>query len=216
MRLSFRSGFKPMKIVTGILCRSGRAKIFRVRGVGVKSAIRGRLFYYSRCKRCGYDESITANTIFHGVKMPLLKAFHMLFRITAKKKGMSTIELGTEVDVQLSIDYTKEARYHFELAKELQALRKRGVLIIGSGNMVHNLRMVNWQKLNEPGFAYDWVTEINETFKTLILQNNAPALIHYAQLETAAKLAIPTPEHYISLIYTMGLRNEKEGSHAIQ
>lgn len=82
--------------------------------------------------------------------------------------------------------------------------------------MVHNLRMVNWQKLNEPGFAYDWVTEINETFKTLILQNNAPALIHYAQLETAAKLAIPTPEHYISLIYTMGLRNEKEGSHAIQ
>ncbi|RTL47639.1 MAG: 4,5-DOPA dioxygenase extradiol [Sphingobacteriales bacterium] len=114
--------------------------------------------------------------------------------------------------LQLSIDYTKDARYHFELAKELQALRKRGVLMIGSGNMVHNLRMVNWQKLNEPGFAYDWATEINETFKTLILQNNASVLIHYEQLGTAARLAIPTPEHYIPLMYTMGLRNDNDAT----
>jgi hypothetical protein len=54
-----------------------------------------------RCKQCGYDESVTANTIFHGMKMPVLKAFHMIFRLTAKKKGMSTVELGTEVGVEL-------------------------------------------------------------------------------------------------------------------
>ena len=64
--------------------------------------------------------------------------------------------------------------------------------------------------MNEPGFAYDWATEINETFKTLIVQNNAPALIRYEQLGTAAQLAIPTPEHYIPLMYTMGLRNKKD------
>jgi len=61
---------------------------------------KGRTGYSRRCKRCGYEESVTANTIFHGMKMPLLKAFHMIFRLTAKKKGMSTIELGAEVGVQ--------------------------------------------------------------------------------------------------------------------
>ena len=61
---------------------------------------KGRTYYYCRCKRCGYDESVTANTIFHGMKMPVLKAFHMVFRLTAKKKGMSTVELGNEVGVE--------------------------------------------------------------------------------------------------------------------
>jgi transposase-like protein len=61
---------------------------------------KGRTQYHKRCKKCGYDESVTANTVFHAIKMPLLKAFHMVFRLTAKKKGMSTVELGTEVGVQ--------------------------------------------------------------------------------------------------------------------
>lgn len=61
---------------------------------------KGRTSRHRRCKRCGYDESVTANTVFHGIKMPILKAFHMIFRLTAKKKGMSTIELGCEVGVQ--------------------------------------------------------------------------------------------------------------------
>jgi transposase-like protein len=61
---------------------------------------KGRTYYYRRCKQCGYDESVTANTIFHGMKMPVLKAFHMVFRLTAKKKGMSTVELGNEVGVE--------------------------------------------------------------------------------------------------------------------
>jgi transposase-like protein len=67
---------------------------------GCKQSHKGRTYYYRRCKQCGYDESVTANTVFHGVKMPMLKAFHMVFRITSKKKGMSTVELSTEVGVQ--------------------------------------------------------------------------------------------------------------------
>jgi transposase-like protein len=61
---------------------------------------KGRTCNYRRCKNCGYDESVTANTIFHGLRMPILKAFHMIFRLSAKKKGMSTVELGNEVGVQ--------------------------------------------------------------------------------------------------------------------
>ncbi|HEY8660850.1 MAG TPA: IS1595 family transposase [Hanamia sp.] len=67
---------------------------------GCKESYKGRTYFYRRCRKCEYDESVTANTVFHGIKMPLLKAFHMVFRLTAKKKGMSTIELGTEVGVQ--------------------------------------------------------------------------------------------------------------------
>ena len=67
---------------------------------GGKESYRGRTYYHRRCKACGYGESVTANTVFHGMKMPMLKAFHMIFRLTAKKKGMSTTELGAEVGVQ--------------------------------------------------------------------------------------------------------------------
>ena len=67
---------------------------------GCTKSYKGRTYYYRRCKQCGYDESVTANTVFHGIKMPILKAFHMAFRLTAKKKGMSTVELGAEVGVQ--------------------------------------------------------------------------------------------------------------------
>ena len=67
---------------------------------GCRESYKGRTYYYSRCRSCGYDESVTANTVFHGIKMPILKAFYMVFRLTAKKKGMSTVELGAEVGVQ--------------------------------------------------------------------------------------------------------------------
>ena len=112
--------------------------------------------------------------------------------------------------LQLSIDYTKAPSYHYALAKELYQLRKKGVLIIGSGNIVHNLRMVAWDKLAIPGFGFDWALEMNDTFKNLILQNQHTSLINYEQLGTAAKLAIPTPEHYLPLIYTLGLKTEKD------
>jgi 4,5-DOPA dioxygenase extradiol len=68
----------------------------------------------------------------------------------------------------ISIDYTKGAQYHYDLAKELYSLRKKGVLIIGSGNMVHNLGMVSWEKINTSGYGYDWALQMNDTFKRLI------------------------------------------------
>jgi 4,5-DOPA dioxygenase extradiol len=110
--------------------------------------------------------------------------------------------------LQLSIDYTKDARYHYELAKELYNLRRKGVLILGSGNMVHNLRMMSWEMIN--GGGYDWALEINEKFKSLILNNLHQPLMDYQTLGKEAMLAIPTPEHYLPLMYTLGLKNDRE------
>jgi 4,5-DOPA dioxygenase extradiol len=112
--------------------------------------------------------------------------------------------------LQLSIDYTKPASYHYELAKELSALRKRGVLIIGSGNMVHNLRMLAWDKLEEPGFGFDWALHMNETFKQLINEGNHESLVQYEKLGKEALLSIPTPEHYLPLIYSLGLSTKRD------
>ncbi len=112
--------------------------------------------------------------------------------------------------LQLSIDYSKPPSFHYELAKELFALRKKGVLIIGSGNMVHNLRMVAWDKLNGPAYGYDWALQMNQTFKDLILHRDHQPLIHYDQLGREAMLAIPTPEHYLPLLYTLGLQDKND------
>ena len=112
--------------------------------------------------------------------------------------------------LQLSIDYTKHPKFHYELAKEIYLLRKKGVLIMGSGNMVHNLRMVAWDKLNEPEYGYDWAIHMNQQFKDFILNEEHEKLIHYDQLGKEAQLAIPTPEHYLPLIYTLGLKCKNE------
>ena len=112
--------------------------------------------------------------------------------------------------LQLSIDYTKGPQYHYDLAKELYALRKKGVLIIGSGNMVHNLRMVAWNRLNDPGYAYDWAIKMNDTFKELIRSGDHQPLINYSSLGKEAMLAIPTPEHYLPLMYTLGIKGSKD------
>ncbi len=109
--------------------------------------------------------------------------------------------------LQLSIDYAKPAAFHYELAKELAALRHKGVLIIGSGNMVHNLRMLNWQ---EPNSGFDWALEMNENFKSLIEKGDYNSLLDYESLGPAAKLAIPTPEHYFPLLYALGLKDKSE------
>jgi 4,5-DOPA dioxygenase extradiol len=110
--------------------------------------------------------------------------------------------------LQLSIDYTKDAQYHYDLAKELSALRKKGVLILGSGNMVHNLRMMSWEMIN--GGGYDWAIEANEKFKNAILNKNHESLIDYQRMGSDVMLGIPTPEHYLPLMYTLGLQNENE------
>jgi len=112
--------------------------------------------------------------------------------------------------LQLSIDYTRPPRYHYELAKELSALRKKGVLILGSGNMVHNLRMVNWGMMGKEGGGYDWALTINDKFKSLIESKDHSALINYEKLGREAQLAIPTPEHYLPLLYSLSLQDSKD------
>ena len=112
---------------------------------------------------------------------------------------------------QLSIDYSKPADYHYRLAAELMALRKKGVMIMGSGNMIHNLRMVAWDQLHVPGYGYDWAQEMHELFKEKILQRDHQQLIRYETMGPGAKLAIPTPDHYYPLLYVLGLQDEKEG-----
>jgi 4,5-DOPA dioxygenase extradiol len=111
--------------------------------------------------------------------------------------------------LQLSIDYTREAQYHFDLAKELYSLRSKGVLIIGSGNMVHNLRMMAWDKMNVPGYGFDWALQINDQFKQLIMSGDTKTLISYQNFKES-RLAIPTPEHYLPLIYSLGLKTDKD------
>jgi 4,5-DOPA dioxygenase extradiol len=112
--------------------------------------------------------------------------------------------------LQLSIDYSKDAQYHYELAMEMYQLRKKGVLIIGSGNMVHNLRMVKWDKLYGPEYGFDWALQMNDLFKTLISAGDHNPLIHYNALGKEAQLAIPTPEHYLPLLYTLGLQVQND------
>ncbi|RXG18290.1 4,5-DOPA dioxygenase extradiol [Leeuwenhoekiella aestuarii] len=111
--------------------------------------------------------------------------------------------------VQMSIDYTKPAQYHYDLAKELAALRNKGVLIVGSGNMIHNLRRVAWDKLNTP-FAYDWALEAREKMNTAILTHDHQTLIDFKKQGAAFDLSIPTPEHYLPLIYTLALQDDQD------
>jgi 4,5-DOPA dioxygenase extradiol len=116
--------------------------------------------------------------------------------------------------LQLSIDYRQPARYHYELARELAVLRTKGVLIIGSGNMVHNLRMLyipgnNPDNFNQE-FGFDWALEMNEIFKKHILSGNHTALIEYEKLSKSVKLAVPTPDHYYPLLYALALQQKDE------
>lgn len=112
--------------------------------------------------------------------------------------------------VQMSLDYYKSPREHYDLAKELSSLRRREVLIIGSGNMVHNLGLVSWEKIEESGFGYEWALEANEKMKKLILSDNHNALIGYRSQGRAFDLAIPTPDHFLPLLYALALKEEDD------
>lgn len=112
--------------------------------------------------------------------------------------------------IQLSLDYSKPPQYHYELAKELASLRSKGILIVGSGNIVHNLGMVSWDNLNTPGFGYDWAIEANEKIKKLIIDGDHKQLTNYISLGKAVEKAIPTPEHYLPLLYALALKEENE------
>lgn len=112
--------------------------------------------------------------------------------------------------IQMSIDYHKPASYHYELIKELSVLRNKGVLILASGNLIHNLRMIAWDKLEVPGFGYDWAIEMHQLFNEKLLAGDHQSLINYEKLGAAARLAIPTPDHYFPLMYVLGLQDKKD------
>ncbi|KXK45825.1 MAG: LigB family dioxygenase [Bacteroidetes bacterium ADurb.Bin141] len=111
--------------------------------------------------------------------------------------------------VEMSLDYGQGAAYHYDLAKELNALRSKGVLIIGSGNIVHNLRMVEWSKMYEH-YAFDWAQEANEKMKHYVLNHDHSSLINYSAQGKSFQLAIPSPEHYLPLLYTLALQDKNE------
>jgi 4,5-DOPA dioxygenase extradiol len=115
--------------------------------------------------------------------------------------------------IQMSLDYHQTPRYHYDLMKELKSLRNTGVLIIGSGNMVHNLGMVAWDKFNSDNFAYDWALEASEKMKKFIINGDHSNLIDYRRHGRAFELAVPTPEHYLPLLYVMALKEENEEVH---
>jgi 4,5-DOPA dioxygenase extradiol len=111
---------------------------------------------------------------------------------------------------QLSLDFRKPPEYHYEFAKELGLLRSKGVLILGSGNIVHNLGLVAWDKMNEPEYGYDWAIEANEKMKGHILSGDHKSLIDYKAQGRSFSLAVPTPEHFLPLLYILALKNENE------
>jgi 4,5-DOPA dioxygenase extradiol len=112
--------------------------------------------------------------------------------------------------IQMSLDYTRDAQYHYDLARELSALRRKGILVIGSGNMVHNLRMVAWDRLNDEGYGYDWAVEAGDKMKNFILSGDHQQLLNYKSQGKAFELAVPTPEHYLPLLYALALKEENE------
>jgi 4,5-DOPA dioxygenase extradiol len=109
--------------------------------------------------------------------------------------------------IQLSIDASRSPQEHFEIAQLLQPLREEGVLILSSGNIVHNLRMIQWQENSAP---YDWAKEFNEQFKNHLLQKDYPALVDWQKFGKSALLSVPTAEHYLPAIYTIGTALEDE------
>jgi len=110
--------------------------------------------------------------------------------------------------VQLSIDLTKSAAFHYEIGKMLAPLREEGFLIIGSGNLVHNLRAYDWsRRLAEP---FDWAVRFEERVQELLLAADDNPLINYRTLGNDAMLSIPTPDHYLPLLYVIACRKEGE------
>jgi 4,5-DOPA dioxygenase extradiol len=109
--------------------------------------------------------------------------------------------------VELSLDLTRPAAEHYRMGQALRDLRRERVLILGSGNLVHNLALITWE---EDAAAPVWAREMDETVKVLLERNDHPALIAYPKKGLHAKLGIPTPDHYLPMLYVLGLQAEGE------
>lgn len=118
---------------------------------------------------------------------------------------------GADIPVmQMSLDYYQSPQFHFDLARDLSSLRKKGVLILGSGNMVHNLRLVDWEKLNIADYGFDWAIEASEMMKKNILNGDFTQLINFRSRGSVFDLAIPTPEHFLPLLYSLALKEDDD------
>lgn len=108
--------------------------------------------------------------------------------------------------VQLSLDIGRDPEYHYALGQQLAVLRSRGVLIIGSGNIVHNLGLLDFDSLRTGShFGYDWAVEAASIVRTHLLSGDFAPLVDYRALGPSMQLAVPTPEHYLPLLYVLGL-----------
>jgi 4,5-DOPA dioxygenase extradiol len=112
--------------------------------------------------------------------------------------------------IQLSIDYRKGPEYHFELAQKLKNLREKGVLIVGSGNIVHNLGLLDFPNLNKENYGFDWALESKNKINDWIIDGDLKSLIDYRNKGRAINLSIPTPEHFLPLIYALGLKQKSD------
>jgi len=112
--------------------------------------------------------------------------------------------------IEMSLDYYQKPEYHYALAKEIASLRNKGVLVVGSGNIVHNLRLIDWKNIQINHYGFDWAIEANEKMKSYIRSDNHTDLIHYGNKGKAFELAIPSPEHYLPLLYVLALKQKNE------
>jgi 4,5-DOPA dioxygenase extradiol len=110
--------------------------------------------------------------------------------------------------VQLSVDRSLTPQGHFELGQRLNSLRHRGVLILGSGNIVHNLRLIDFQNFNRKNHGFDWAIEAREFVNRCITEGNYRPLFEYNKQGRAMQLAVPTPEHFLPLLYILGLKHD--------
>lgn len=111
---------------------------------------------------------------------------------------------------ELSIDYSQPAAYHYALAKELTALRSEGVMIVASGNIVHNLRRIDWAHIEDAGFGYDWADRFNEKVKRLIVEGYDESLLKMDRKEEDYRFAVPSPDHFLPLLYVLGVRTKDD------
>ncbi len=110
--------------------------------------------------------------------------------------------------VQLSIDATRAGDWHFRLGRELRPLRDEGVLILGTGNVVHNLGIMEWNDRAQP---YDWAMRFNDYVKSAILEDTPERLFDPLAVGRDGQLSVPSPDHYLPLLYVLGARHDDDG-----
>lgn len=111
---------------------------------------------------------------------------------------------------QMSIDYYARPEYHYQLGLQLKSLREKGVLIIGSGSLIHNLRLAGEKMAKNDKTPYGWEAEYDAWIKTQIDQRNVTNIINYETSHKLGKLAAPTPDHYVPVLYSLGLLDKED------